>query len=380
MKKYLSVFGAASMIDAILKWYPFFLKENIPNATLVAPQQPSNLEKKSYYCIDIERKPNLIKDMYSLFKLMFFVRKQQFEFVHSFMPKAGFITAIVVLILRIMGRKITYVHTFTGLVWSGKVGVKQWLASRPDFFILSVADISVTESIGVANELMSLKQSVKPVILGCGNIAGVDLEYFKPIKKSNKYFEVNQSGISLLYIGRVSLDKGIFDLLSILDINESVNFKLTIVGGCELSPQDTSRFNNYLRIFSERITYIGFVEDVRPYLASADFFVFASKREGFPNVILQAMAMGIPVISSKVHGIEDILNTVNQQGEIGYFFDVGSHQGLADCILRASKTSEHDYLKMSELCVQLVASNFSKEIAYAGLKEFYQSLSVLDER
>ena len=118
------------------------------------------------------------------------------------------------------------------------------------------------------------------------------------------------------------------------------------------------------------------VDDIRPYVVVADFFIFASKREGFPNVILQSMAMGIPVISSKVHGIEDILKTVDTKSKVGFFFDVGSQQGLLACILDAIKILPDDYIAMSNTCTKTISSHFSQKNAYEGLKKFYASLGV----
>lgn len=376
--KYLSVFGAASMIDSIFKWYPSFLKENIPNATIVVPQQPTTLIDaglvSNYHRIDIQRKPSISKDLMALLQLFLFVRKHRFELIHSFMPKAGFITAIVVFLSRVTGRKITHVHTFTGLVWTGKSGLKQRLASLPDLFIAKVANISVTESIGVANELKTLGKNINPIIIGCGNIAGVDVSYFYPQTEPSS--RVSNKLKTFVYVGRVAVDKGIFDLLSLFDLELELCFNLVVVGGCELSETDMIRFNQYLVRFPSRITYVGLVDDIRPYVVVADFFIFASKREGFPNVILQSMAMGIPVISSKVHGIEDILKTVDTKSKVGFFFDVGSQQGLLACILDAIKILPDDYIAMSNTCTKTISSHFSQKNAYEGLKKFYASLGV----
>ena len=52
---------------------------------------------------------------------------------------------------------------------------------------------------------------------------------------------------------------------------------------------------------------MGWQEDIRPFLAAADAFVFPSYREGFPNVILQAGAMGLPCIVTNINGCNEII-------------------------------------------------------------------------
>ena len=65
--------------------------------------------------------------------------------------------------------------------------------------------------------------------------------------------------------------------------------------------------------FNKRIIELGFQKDIRPYLAIADLFTFPSYREGFPNVMLQANAMGVPCIVSDINGCNEII----EEGENG---------------------------------------------------------------
>ena len=61
-----------------------------------------------------------------------------------------------------------------------------------------------------------------------------------------------------------------------------------------------------------KIKALGHLNDVRSYLAIADIFVFPSYREGFPNVVMQAGAMGIPCIVSDINGCNEIIkNNIN---------------------------------------------------------------------
>lgn len=55
------------------------------------------------------------------------------------------------------------------------------------------------------------------------------------------------------------------------------------------------------------MTFAGWQQDIRPYLAASDIFVFPSYREGFPNVVLQAGAMGLPSIVTDINGSSEII-------------------------------------------------------------------------
>lgn len=59
---------------------------------------------------------------------------------------------------------------------------------------------------------------------------------------------------------------------------------------------------------NERIVFSGWKDDIRPYLAASDVFVFPSYREGFPNVVLQAGAMGLPCIVTDINGSNEIIH------------------------------------------------------------------------
>lgn len=59
---------------------------------------------------------------------------------------------------------------------------------------------------------------------------------------------------------------------------------------------------------NSRITFAGWQNDIRPYLAASDVFVFPRiYREGFPNVVLQAGAMGLPCIVTDINGCNEII-------------------------------------------------------------------------
>ena len=110
-----------------------------------------------------------------------------------------------------------------------------------------------------------------------------------------------------VFVGRLVKDKGINELVSAFSKLEARSSKLLLVGPFEteldpLSPETLKEIKDNRAILS-----VGFQSDVRPYFAVSNALVFPSYREGFPNVVLQAGAMGLPAIVTNINGCNEII-------------------------------------------------------------------------
>ena len=81
---------------------------------------------------------------------------------------------------------------------------------------------------------------------------------------------------------------------------------------------------------AERVRFVGAISDVRPYLAGADAFVLPTLYDPFPNAALEAMAAGLPVVTSAKCGAAEIV----AEGESGFVRDSLDLAGLAACLDR----------------------------------------------
>src|SRR5690606_28031456 len=108
------------------------------------------------------------------------------------------------------------------------------------------------------------------------------------------------------------------------------NIKLILVGEFEheLDPLSNHILENIK--LNKQIIHVGFQQDIRPYLALSDVFVFPSYREGFPNVVLQAGAMGLPCIVTNISGSNEII----QDGFNGLIIDSKSVPQLTTAMER----------------------------------------------
>lgn len=122
---------------------------------------------------------------------------------------------------------------------------------------------------------------------------------------------------------------------------------------------------------SDRIRILGMVDNVYDYLAQADLFVQSSRYEGFPNALCEALAVGVPSISTQCNGVSTIL----ENGQIGMIVPVGDTKKLADAMaeMMKSKTIRASYARkgqesMARFAVDRVMSMW-EEVIKAAAKE-----------
>src|SRR5690606_30852399 len=113
------------------------------------------------------------------------------------------------------------------------------------------------------------------------------------------------------FVGRLVKDKGINELIQAFKhiSSDHKNTKLLLVGPFEddLDPllPDTKEFISQ----NDEIIALGWQNDVRPYFSIANCLVFPSYREGFPNVVMQAGAMGLSSIVTDINGCNEIIKS-----------------------------------------------------------------------
>jgi glycosyltransferase involved in cell wall biosynthesis len=162
---------------------------------------------------------------------------------------------------------------------------------------------------------------------------GIDLSLFdnNARKITTHSLKAGENERIILYVGRLEPIKGVRYLIQAMKIlkNKGIaNVKLLILG--------EGRERKYLEDLvirldlKDRVIFVGKVphHDIPVYMASADIFVLPSLSEGFPGVILEAMAMGLPVIATRVTGLPEII----QDGENGFLVEPYNSIDMAEKI------------------------------------------------
>lgn len=153
---------------------------------------------------------------------------------------------------------------------------------------------------------------------------GVDGDRFNPRHRDGAMRQRLSDGhpedVLLLYVGRLSNEKQIDKLRPVLE--HLPGTRLAIVGDGPAREALEAHFSGLPVTFMGRMTGL----PLSQAYASADVFTFASALETFGLVVTEAMAAGLPVVSSRVGGIPDVV----EEGVTGYTFDVGDVDGLVD--------------------------------------------------
>jgi glycosyltransferase involved in cell wall biosynthesis len=153
---------------------------------------------------------------------------------------------------------------------------------------------------------------------------GVDIELFSketklvPMKKE-------KGDIFLVTTSRLTKKNGIADVIQSL-VHLPNNVKFAIIGTGELE-EELKTLTKKLQL-EQRVMFIGFVpnHDLPAYLHQSDIFIRPSLSEGFGNSFIEAMAAGVPVITTPVGGIVDFL----EEGKTGLFCEVKNPRSIAE--------------------------------------------------
>jgi glycosyltransferase involved in cell wall biosynthesis len=135
--------------------------------------------------------------------------------------------------------------------------------------------------------------------------SGVDLKHLDP----ELCKEAKKDGFTFLFVGRLLTDKGIYELIRAYEKlkKEKPKVKLIIVGSPdEGNPNSISKGELEKWVKEGLIEWHGFQEDVRPFYCMADCVVLPSYREGVPRVLLEAMAMEKPIITTDAPGCKNV--------------------------------------------------------------------------
>lgn len=264
--------------------------------------------------VEMTRKITPLKDLVSLVKLYFFLKKQKPTIVHTHTPKAGIIGMLAAKLANVPIR----LHTVAGLPLLEAKGFKRKILNYVEKLTYSCANRVYPNSYGlkaiIEQEKFTSKNKIK--VIGNGSSNGIDTNYFDPnnidinTKKALKNkLQISEKDFIFIFIGRIVGDKGINELVEAFSkLNlEKDSIKLLLVGPTEdeLDPIK----DNVKKIIKENNNIIttGYQEDVRPYFSIANLLTFPSYREGFPNVVMQAGAMGLPCIVTNINGCNEII-------------------------------------------------------------------------
>lgn len=377
MSKILIVTTVPETLDTILRYQPRFLANHFQVSLATSPgerfEQVAHNEGLDLFQVPMVRGINALKDLISIFLMIGVLRKVKPTIVHSYTPKAGLVCMLAAWICRVPVR----IHTFTGLVFPTERGFRQKLLIWVDRLLCACATHVIPEGAGVKNDLQRFRITGKSLkLIGHGNIAGVDSGYYSALApglankaaRLRKSLAISADSFLFCFVGRLNKDKGLDELIEAFKVLPEKSH-LLLVGALD-STAPISAITLKSIESHPRIHCLGFLDDIRPSLLASDVLVLPSYREGFPNVLLQAGAMELPVIATDINGSNEVI----EPGRNGWLVPVRNSTALAEAMLRAMQTPIAVRNELGRQSRILMQHRFEQKKHWGRMVTFYQAL------
>lgn len=322
--------------------------------------------------VPIPRSISPRNDVKALFALFTIFRQERFDIVHSIMPKSGLLAMTAAFAARVPTR----VHTFTGQVWKNLRGLRRFVLKTMDRVLVACATDILVDSPSQREFLIAqgIVGRGESAVIANGSMCGVDPRRFRfdegARRALRQEWDIGPDETVFFFLGRLNRDKGILDLaraFAALRATHGVKAHLVLAG-----PDEENVKEEVLEICSrcaERVHVPGPTNTPERLMSASDVLCLPSHREGFGLVVIEAAAVGIPSIGSRIYGITDAI----EEGLTGFLFEMGSHH---DLMLKMTKLSEDPSLarRMGERARDFALAGFSREKVTAAMFEYYKAL------
>lgn len=322
---------------------------------------------------EMQRIPSLKSDRAAYKKIKQIIQEFKPDIVHTHAAKAG-----------ALGRRAAFackvpvvVHTFHGHVFHSYFGkvktlifkiIERRLAKKSDG-IIAISELQKHELSEIHNICPVSKIKVIPL--------GFDLEKFhigktEKRKRTREKFKLSEDEIGIAIIGRLAPIKNHDLFLNVVEkILETTSKKVRffIVGDGEEKEKITLRVDEINKQFGNKIEMTSWIKDIGEFNAGMDVICLTSDNEGTPVSLIEAQAGGIPVISTDVGGVRDIV----LDGETGWVVPKNNISLFAEKLLLLVE-NEIERNRLSEKGWDFVKNKFHYTTLVKNMDEYYQLL------
>lgn len=380
MPKLIRITTVPLSLKLLLSGQMKFMKDSAWDVLMVSAdgREINNVVKREnspHHIIPFTRQITPFWDLYCLWLLFRLFRKEKPDVVHTHTPKAGLLGMIAA---KFAGVKVR-IHTVAGLPYMAAEKNKKNLLIKAEKWTYKYATHIWPNSQSLKDFILSEKliDENKVEVLGSGSSNGVDLDiYNRSSLKENHLVAATmrvmpgENEFIVLAVGRLVKDKGIEELVKAFLDSKIVNrAKLVLLGSFEqeLNPID----DQILRQIEDhpKIVQVEWTDHVSHYMAISDILVHPSHREGFPNVLLEAGAMQLPIICSNIIGNKDVVT----DRKTGLMFPVKKVDVLKDALEFAYVKREY-MQQLAENLHQEIISKYDRKVMHALILENYNKL------
>jgi glycosyltransferase involved in cell wall biosynthesis len=381
-KKLIRITTVPMALKYLLPGQMNFMKNNGYEVLMISAdgkELPDVIEQEQcrHIVVPMTRKITPFQDLKCLWQLIKIFRKEKPDIVHSHTPKAGLLGMIAA---KIAGVKVR-IHTVAGLPLMVESGFKYQLLKTIEKITYAAANHVWPNSQSLF-QFISREKLANPRklgIIGSGSTNGINSDRFNIDKlDQNKMQRIkteigfNANNTYLLCIGRLVKDKGIVELVNVFTNLQQTNpsLRLILVGDFEesLDPLPTSTIHKIQN--NNAIIHITWSNEVEYYMGLAHNFVFPSHREGFPNVLLQAALMKLPILCSRIHGNVDIV----EHKKTGLLFNSNDENSLREQLEWALHHKE-EFTTMVNNLYHNILTTYPREIIWNAIKLEYDKLT-----
>jgi glycosyltransferase involved in cell wall biosynthesis len=309
-------------------------------------------------------------DLWSLARLWWLLRRIKPDMTEFSTPKAGLLGNLAA---RLCGVPVR-VYMLRGLKLETATGIKRRILLATERLASACAHVVLCNSKSLRAKALALgiAPASKLHLLGEGSSNGVDMELFTPGPSDIRdRLGLSREAYVVGFVGRLTRDKGLPELIEAFDaiLKAEPNTHLLLVGWFDAA-EDALDDKMRARIEGHpQIHCTGFVADTAPYYRAMDLMVLPTWREGFPNVVLEAAASGIPVITTESTGSRDsVVPEVT-----GLLIPPGYPEAISEAVLKLLRNPERR-LKMGVAARAWVLEHYVDERVLGHTADYYKSL------
>jgi pyridoxal phosphate-dependent aminotransferase EpsN len=315
-KKLVHVVTSPMTAWAFLRGQLRFMKERGFDVTLMSAPgwellEIAEQEGVQAIAVPMLREPAPVKDCVALARLTSLLRRLRPQIVHCGTPKASLLGGLAARLAGVPAR----VMTLHGMRTDGLVGRKQSLMLFLERLSCKSAQriYCVSESLRSRAIELRLAPESKLRVLGAGTANGIDVERFSRSPSLLQRSEALRERLKLPvgspvvgFVGRLVRDKGVAELLSAFSAlkREFPNIVLLLVGPLENYDGLDAELRTQITT-DPQIIHTGFLEDTAAAYPLMTLIALPTYREGFPYVPMEASAMELPVVATRVTGCVD---------------------------------------------------------------------------
>ncbi|MBA2662011.1 MAG: glycosyltransferase family 4 protein [Bradymonadaceae bacterium] len=289
------------------------------------------------YPVEMARKITPLKDLQALYKIQSILHQIKPDIVHAHTPKGG----LLGMLAATMARAPQRIYHMRGLPMMTAQSRKRRLLSFTEQISCTAAHqvICVGPSLREVAIAERLCAGTKITVLGAGSGNGVDAAgLFNPARLApdarnarRAELGIGPDALVIGFVGRIVRDKGVFELVEAWkSLREGYpDLHLVVVGPFEAQDPVPAATEAVLR-GDEKIHLVGYTKDTASMYATMDLVVLPTYREGFPNVPLEAAAMELPVVATRIPGCVDAV----EDGVTGTLVDARDTRALRSAIAR----------------------------------------------